>query len=81
MCGFQWGQGVRVLASKILTHAELQYLTPIAVMARRRELSLTCWIGVGGNNDTVLIDAPDYPSAMEALFRQWSPNRKKEIEA
>jgi hypothetical protein len=68
---------VRLLASKDMTHAELEarfdwadinmgtYLSP---HLRSQRITLTA-----GLKTFVMIDAPDYPSAFRALFEQWTP--------
>ena len=77
MCGMPWNGGVRLLASKDMTHAELSAdfgyadigipgWDPPAMTSRR--ITLTA-----GMSTFVLIEAPDYPSAFAALFEQWTP--------
>jgi len=77
MCGCPARGGVRLLASKDMTHAELEarfdwadinmgtYLSP---HLRSQRITLTA-----GLKTFVMIDAPDYPSAFRALFEQWTP--------
>lgn len=76
MCGMPHGSGVRLLASKDMTHAELSAdfgyedtsgpWEPPALTSRR--ITLT-----SGLKTCVMIEAPDYPSAFTALFEQWTP--------
>jgi hypothetical protein len=77
MCGMPWNGGVRLLASKDMTHAELEAkfdhvnvecgLVYLPVLAGHR-ITLTA-----GMSTFIVIDAPDYPSAFAALFEQWTP--------
>lgn len=77
MCGVPWNGGVRLLASKDMTHAELSAdfgytdigipgWDPPALTSRR--ITLTA-----GLKTFVMIEAPDHPSAFRALFEQWTP--------
>jgi hypothetical protein len=75
MCGCPARGGVRLLASKDMTHAELeaqydwgdnwQQWPPVLCGQR---ITLTA-----GLKTFIVIDAPDYPSAFRALFEQWTP--------
>jgi hypothetical protein len=77
MCGTPGPLGVRLLASKDMTHAELEAkfdhvmadtgwdVFPHSVSQR---ITLTA-----GLKTFIVIDAPDYPSAFRALFEQWTP--------
>ena len=78
MCGCPAPGGVRLLASKDMTHAELEakfgyqdinigLLDAMHVLDSRR-ITLTA-----GLKTFIVIDAPDYPSAFRALFEQWTP--------
>ena len=78
MCGTPTAGGVRLLASKDMTHAELEaqfgyqdidigLMDPLPVMTSQR-ITLTA-----GLKTFIVIDAPDYPSAFRALFEQWTP--------
>lgn len=78
MCGCPAPGGVRLLASKDMTHAELEAqfdraapwdpcdFTPGPVISQR--ITLTA-----GMRTFIVIDAPDYPSAFRVLFGQWTP--------
>jgi hypothetical protein len=76
MCGMAGpAGGVRLLASKDMTHAELSAdydwadIGPWSPpMLRSRRITLT-----SGLKTFIVIDAPDYPSAFRALFEQWTP--------
>ena len=79
MCGVPWNGGVRLLASKEMTHAELDAqfgytdiwdggLTPGYAIPASRRITLTA-----GMRTFVMIEAPDYPTAFAALFEQWTP--------
>lgn len=80
MCGMPWNGGVRLLASKDMTHAELAADYGWAdtdpwdgpPMLTSRRITLT-----SGLKTFVLIEAPDYPSAFAALFEQWTPGPGK----
>jgi hypothetical protein len=78
MCGCPAPGGVRLLASKDMTHAELEaqfdwgpdtdtwgFSPPVL---RGQRITLTA-----GLKTFIVIDAPDYPSAFRALFEQWTP--------
>lgn len=76
MCGVPWNGGVRLLASKDMTHAELSvdhgyedtfgpWEQPVLTS---RRITLT-----SGLKTFITIEAPDYPSAFAALFEQWTP--------
>jgi hypothetical protein len=77
MVGVPHNGGVRLLASKEMTHAELSAdfgyadigmtgWDPPALTSRR--ITLTA-----GMRTFIMIEAPDYPSAFAALFEQWTP--------
>lgn len=75
MCGCPVPGGVRLLASKDMTHAELSAdygwadidaWSPPVLTSRR--ITLT-----SGLKTFIMIEAPDYPSAFAALFEQWTP--------
>ena len=75
MCGTPHGAGVRLLASKDMTHAELSadydwgeidvWSPPVL---RSQRITLTA-----GMKTVIMIEAPDYPSAFRILFEQWTP--------
>ena len=78
MCGVPWAGGVRLLASRAMTHAELTAefdrvapwgpynFEPMPIVSQR--ITLTA-----GMRTFTVIDAPDYPSAFTALFETWTP--------
>ena len=77
MCGMPHGVGVRLLASKDMTHAELEAQRdlpdtdpwgswPSALPPLR--ITLTA-----GMKTFTMIEAPDYPTAFRALFEKWTP--------
>ena len=77
MCGCPVPGGVRLLASKDMTHAELSAdygYADIGVpgwdppVLTSRRITLTA-----GMSTFIMIEAPDYPSAFAALFEQWTP--------
>lgn len=77
MCGMPWNGGVRLLASKDMTYAELEAAydwvdidmgTHYSPHLRSCRITLTA-----GMLTCVMIEAPDYPSAFRALFEQWTP--------
>jgi hypothetical protein len=74
MCGCPAPGGVRLLASKDMTHAELEVAYDWAdtgrwpPIPRGQRITLTA-----GLKTFIVIDAPDYPSAFRALFEQWTP--------
>jgi hypothetical protein len=80
MCGGPGPCGVRLLASKEMTKAELSVdfgyedrfmgldLFDPLPWPRSRRITLTA-----GVKTFILIDAPDYPSAFRALFEKWTP--------
>jgi hypothetical protein len=82
MCGMRLATGgVRLLASKELTLAELEVMVerqdifwapgdilPVAQAVTSQRMTLTTHM-----RTFVVIDAPDYPSAFSDLFRDWSP--------
>jgi hypothetical protein len=79
MCGCPTAGGVRLVASKDMTHAELEMqfgyqdiydggLTAAYALPVSRRVTLTA-----GMTTFVMIDAPDYPTAFRALFEQWTP--------
>jgi hypothetical protein len=79
MVGMPWAGGVRLLASKDMTHAELaaevsrlypEYETPepLPSLVISQRITLTA-----GMRTFTVIDAPDYPSAFTALFETWTP--------
>jgi hypothetical protein len=78
MCGWPSRGGVTLLASKEMTHAELeaQYgweetgMRPDSSppLLRGRRITLT-----SGLKTFIVIEAPDYATAFKALFEQWTP--------
>lgn len=78
LCGSDLPDGrVRLLASKTMTHAELEvradHAAPwdnldTAPPVTSRRVTLTC-----GVRDFTLIDADDWPSAFADLFGEWAP--------
>ena len=75
MCGCPARGGVRLLASKDMTHAELEAAydwadtgpwSPPVLCSQR--LTLTA-----GLKTFIVIDAQDYPTAIRALFEHWTP--------
>lgn len=80
MCGVKLSNGhARLIASKNLPMAELRYDTSfdsidiysVSAHLTRSELTLKCWLSLRG--DTVIIDAPTYQEAFQALFKKWNP--------
>jgi hypothetical protein len=96
MCGAPQpgGVGVRLIASKSLSFAELRYEAryqdiiledPLPHDIGRRiltwqDLSLTVHMMPMRNGDVIILDGPDYPTVIEALFKEWSPTPSKAIE-
>ena len=86
MCGVPRPEGgVRLIASDRLSYAELRAewtrqdtfwdtigIAPVAAITTNFDLILTCHMG-----HLIIIDAPDYPTAFEHLFKQWSPQRQR----
>ncbi len=79
MCGMPGlAGGIRLLASKDMTHAELaadydwadtaDVWDMSAPVLHCRRITLTA-----GLKTFIVIDAPDYPSAFRILFEQWTP--------
>jgi hypothetical protein len=77
MCGVPWNGGVRLLASKEMTHAELDAQRDLPdidpwgswpKMLPPLRIKLTA-----GMKTFTMIEAPDYPSAFRALFEHWTP--------
>lgn len=79
MCGGPTPGGVRLLASKDMTYAELE--------AQRDLPDIDVWADdlfpkmlpplriklIAGMKTFVIIEAPDYPAAFRGLFEQWTP--------
>jgi len=85
ICGGPLDDGVRLFASKELTHAELQMvmesqdvfwdyssLIPDARVLTNRRITLSVHM-----RTFVIVDAPDYGTAFEYLFKDWSPDQPK----
>jgi hypothetical protein len=83
MCGSPAPGGVRLLASKDMTDAELnaqysyQDIDPwgeFPPMLTSRRITLTA-----GLKTFVMIEAPDYPTAFRVLFEQWTPGPDERV--
>lgn len=81
ICGMQMTTGVRIVASKTLTRAELEAQVqhqdifdgpfPVASVMSSYHLILTTRM-----RDCVIIDGPDYPTCLKHLFEEWSPDQE-----
>jgi len=80
MCGTPHAGGVRLFASKDMTHAALEAnfgrhviddgtLSGAWGPVISQRITLTA-----GLKTFIVIDAPDYPTAFRALFEQWTPD-------
>lgn len=84
ICGMERPEGgVRLIASKTLSYVELRAdyrrqdifweprdIMPVASVLTSYDLILSTHMA-----NFIVIDAPDYPSAFEELFRKWRPER------
>jgi hypothetical protein len=86
MLGIDMPDGsVRLFVSDKLTQSELELqmnlsfdwlsLADVRALISSRTLTLTTWM-----SDLVIINALDYRSAFEALFKTWTPQQHKAIE-
>jgi hypothetical protein len=78
MVGTTMPSGVRLLASKELTHAELEAQFDRAAPWDAYDFSIPPVVSqritlAAGMRTFIVIDAPDYPSAFRSLFESWTP--------
>jgi hypothetical protein len=78
MVGMPRAGGVRLLASKDMTHAELEAAFDRAAPWDAYDFTLPPIVSqritlTAGMRTFTVIDAPDYPSAFTALFETWTP--------
>jgi hypothetical protein len=80
ICGMQMPKGVRIVASKTLTRAELEANYqhhsifdgpfPVGTVMTSYDLALTTHM-----RDLVIIDGSDYATCLKHLFEKWSPDK------